>query len=206
MVELLPVQQRDPQEGKLLGLHDAELLRTAQRVCRGPPERARGIPRAMVEALHTAGIEVILDVVYNHTAEGAYGRSRLTAFGGVDNAAYYAMSDDPRSVYRELYRMWRQHAGLQQHLHVNVDPREPPLLGAEMHVDGFHFDLASVLARGSGRLVRRTTGTSLLAAVRTDPILRPCPSDRRAVGCRLGLSARDQISRPEVVSVERTVP
>ena len=61
----------------------------------------------MVKRLHDAGIEVILDVVYNHTGEGNHQGPTLS-FRGIDNAAYYRLADDPRSL-RRLHRH-RQHA------------------------------------------------------------------------------------------------
>ena len=64
----------------------------------------------MVKALHAAGIEVILDVVYNHTAEGDH-TGPTYSFRGIDNATYYLLSDDPGRPYRGLLRL-RQHARL----------------------------------------------------------------------------------------------
>ena len=76
VVELLPVHQFDPAGGQLLGLHDAELLRAASATT---PQRRRRFDefRAMVRAFHAAGIEVWLDVVYNHTTEGDDDRADL---------------------------------------------------------------------------------------------------------------------------------
>ncbi len=101
--------------------------------------------KAMVRALHEAGIEVILDVVYNHTAEGNH-LGPVLSMKGIDNAAYYRLvSDDPRFYYDTT--------GTGNSLNV----RHPHTLQlimdslrywvTEMHVDGFRFDLAATLAR-----------------------------------------------------------
>ena len=116
MVELLPVQQFDPQEGNYWGYMTLNFF-APHRSMRSIPGNAREEFRAMVRALHAAGIEVILDVVYNHTAEGGVGGPTYS-FRGIDNAAYYLMSDDPRNAVPRLHRL-RQHAGLHQHLHVD---------------------------------------------------------------------------------------
>jgi glycogen operon protein len=101
--------------------------------------------KAMVKALHRAGIEVILDVVYNHTAEGNH-LGPTFSFKGIDNPTYYRLvSDNPRYYF--------DYTGTGNTLNV----RHPQVLAlimdslrywaTEMHVDGFRFDLASALAR-----------------------------------------------------------
>jgi isoamylase len=101
--------------------------------------------KGMVKALHRAGIEVILDVVYNHTAEGSHLGPTLS-FKGVDNAAYYRLMPDDRRHY-----MYFTGTGN------SLNPVNPSVLRLvmdslryfvmECHVDGFRFDLASALAR-----------------------------------------------------------
>ena len=101
--------------------------------------------KGMVKALHEAGIEVILDVVYNHTAEGNHLGPTLS-FKGADNAAYYRLVEDQPEYYMD-------YTGTGNSLNV----RHPHALQlimdslrywvTEMHVDGFRFDLASTLAR-----------------------------------------------------------
>jgi isoamylase len=101
--------------------------------------------KTMVQTLHRAGIEVILDVVYNHTAEGNHLGLTL-AFRGIDNAAYYRLKgDDPR--------YYLDYTGCGNTLNM-THPRTLQLIMdslrywvQEMHVDGFRFDLASALAR-----------------------------------------------------------
>ncbi len=100
--------------------------------------------KEMVKALHGAGIEVILDVVYNHTGEGNEMGPTLS-FRGIDNASYYRLAEDPR------YYMDFTGTGN------TLNTRQPNVLRLimdslrywvqEMHVDGFRFDLASALAR-----------------------------------------------------------
>jgi isoamylase len=101
--------------------------------------------KAMVKALHREGIEVILDVVYNHTSEGNH-MGPMLSFRGVDNPTYYRLvADDPR--------YYMDYTGTGNSLNV----RHPQVLklimdslrywATEMHVDGFRFDLASTLAR-----------------------------------------------------------
>ena len=101
--------------------------------------------KAMVRALHAAGIEVILDVVYNHTAE-LESSGPMLSFRGIDNPSYYRLADGDPSRYADYTGCGN-----------TFDPRHPFPLQlitdslrywvTEMHVDGFRFDLASALAR-----------------------------------------------------------
>jgi isoamylase len=101
--------------------------------------------KAMVKALHEAGIEVILDVVYNHTAEGDH-RGPTLSFRGIDNAAYYRLADEDKRYYVDYtgcgnsFNVRYPHA-----LQLIMDSLRYWVL--EAHVDGFRFDLASALAR-----------------------------------------------------------
>ncbi len=101
--------------------------------------------RQMVRALHDADIEVILDVVYNHTAEGNH-LGPMLSFKGIDNAAYYRLvPDDPR-YYMDYTGTGNTLNMRQPHvLQLLMDSLRYWVL--EMHVDGFRFDLASTLAR-----------------------------------------------------------
>jgi isoamylase len=101
--------------------------------------------KTMVRSLHSAGIEVILDVVYNHTAEGNQMGPTLS-FRGIDNAAYYRLSPEDPRYYMDF-------TGCGNTLRMQ-NPRVLQLIMdslrywvLEMHVDGFRFDLASTLAR-----------------------------------------------------------
>jgi len=101
--------------------------------------------KGMVKALHQAGIEVILDVVYNHTAEGNH-RGPMLSFKGVDNASYYRLEPDDPGRYMDFTGTGN-----------SLNPVHPAVLRMimdslrywviECHVDGFRFDLASALAR-----------------------------------------------------------
>ncbi|MDH6237372.1 glycogen debranching protein GlgX [Cryobacterium sp. CG_9.6] len=122
--------------------------------------------KGMVRSLHAAGIEVILDVVYNHTAEGNHLGPTLS-FKGIDNEAYYRVMDDDKRYYMD-------YTGTGNTLNV----RHPHVLQLimdslrywvlEMHVDGFRFDLASALARDLYDVDKLSTFFEL---VQQDPIV-----------------------------------
>ncbi len=101
--------------------------------------------KAMVRAFHEAGIEVILDVVYNHTAEGNH-LGPTIAFRGIDNAAYYRLVDDDKTHYMDYTGTGNSLNARHPHtLQLIMDSLRYWV--TEMHVDGFRFDLASTLAR-----------------------------------------------------------
>ena len=101
--------------------------------------------KGAVKALHRAGIEVILDVVYNHTAEGNHMGPELS-FKGIDNAAYYRLMPDNRRYYMDYTGTGNTLNMMHPHvLHLIMDSLRYWVL--DMHVDGFRFDLASTLAR-----------------------------------------------------------
>ncbi|WP_102143552.1 glycogen debranching protein GlgX [Mycobacterium hubeiense] len=101
--------------------------------------------KAMVRALHEADIEVILDVVYNHTAEGNHLGPTLS-FRGIDNAGYYRLVDDDKRYYMDYTGTGNSlNAGHPHTLQLIMDSLRYWV--TEMHVDGFRFDLAATLAR-----------------------------------------------------------
>ncbi|WP_090608544.1 glycogen debranching protein GlgX [Mycobacterium lentiflavum] len=101
--------------------------------------------KAMVRALHEAGIEVILDVVYNHTAEGNHMGPTLS-MRGIDNPAYYRLVDDDKQYYMDYTGTGNSlNVGHPHALQLIMDSLRYWV--TEMHVDGFRFDLASTLAR-----------------------------------------------------------
>ncbi|MFC4910550.1 glycogen debranching protein GlgX [Actinomadura gamaensis] len=101
--------------------------------------------KAMVKALHEAGIEVILDVVYNHTAEGNHLGPTLS-FRGLDNASYYRLVDDDPRYYMDTTGTGNSLLMRSPHvLQLIMDSLRYWV--TEMHVDGFRFDLAATLAR-----------------------------------------------------------
>jgi isoamylase len=100
--------------------------------------------KEMVKALHKVGIEVILDVVYNHTAEGNQ-KGPTLSFRGIDNASYYRLAENPR--------YYNDYTGTGNTLNANLPGVLRLMMDSlrywitEMHVDGFRFDLAATLAR-----------------------------------------------------------
>jgi isoamylase len=122
--------------------------------------------KSMVKSLHAAGIEVILDVVYNHTAEGNHLGPTLS-FKGIDNPAYYRLVEDEPQYYMD-------YTGTGNSLNVR-HPHSLQLIMdslrywvTEMHVDGFRFDLASALAREFYDVDRLATFFEL---VQQDPVV-----------------------------------
>ena len=122
--------------------------------------------KTMVKAFHSAGIEVILDVVYNHTAEGSHIGPTL-CFRGIDNASYYRLN--PQNP-----RLYTDYTGCGNTLNMR-NPRVLQLIMdslrywvAEMHVDGFRFDLASALARELHEVDRLG---AFFDIIRQDPVI-----------------------------------
>ncbi|HEY0486321.1 MAG TPA: glycogen debranching protein GlgX [Mycobacteriales bacterium] len=101
--------------------------------------------KSVVKTMHEAGIEVILDVVYNHTAEGNHLGPTLS-FRGIDNAAYYRLVDDDKQYYMDYTGTGNSLNARHPHtLQLIMDSLRYWV--TEMHVDGFRFDLAATLAR-----------------------------------------------------------
>src|SRR6202045_4635832 len=122
--------------------------------------------KTMVRALHQAGIEVILDVVYNHTAEGNHLGPTLS-FRGIDNSAYYRLVDNDRRYYMDT--TGTGNSLLMRHPHVLqmiMDSLRYWVL--DMHVDGFRFDLAAALARQFHEVDRLSAFFDL---VQQDPVI-----------------------------------
>ncbi len=178
-VELLPVQQFDPQ-----GVYQRNPLTGEPLVnywgydpigffaphhdyrCPGVFRCAVEEFREMVKALHRAGIEVILDVVFNHTAEGDADGPTIS-FRGLENRAYYMLEPD-RSVYSN-------YSGTGNTLKCNHAIVRRLIIDClrywvqEMHVDGFRFDLASILARDeTGQPMENPP---ILWSIESDPVL-----------------------------------
>lgn len=122
--------------------------------------------RDMVKALHQAGIEVILDVVFNHTAEGDDTGPTLS-FKGLENQAYYILEQDSTK--------YSNYSGCGNTLNTNHEIVSRMIIDsltywvAEMHIDGFRFDLASVLSRS--RLGHPLEDPPILWAIESEPIL-----------------------------------
>jgi isoamylase len=121
--------------------------------------------KAMVRALHEAGIEVILDVVYNHTAEGNQ-LGPVLSMKGIDNAAYYRLADDPRFYYDTTGTGNSLNVRHPHTLQLIMDSLRYWI--TEMHVDGFRFDLAASLARQFHEVDRLSAFFDL---IQQDPIV-----------------------------------
>jgi isoamylase len=171
-VELLPIYQFDEQDAPS-GLRNywgyspvsffaPHVAYSSRRDLMGP----LGEFRDMVKALHRAGIEVILDVVYNHTAEGGSDGPTI-CFKGLENEAYYILDND-KSRYAD-------YTGTGNTLNGNQSIVRRMILDSlrhwvsEMHVDGFRFDLASILSRDeSGHPL---VNPPILLDIESDPVL-----------------------------------
>ena len=171
-VELLPVFQFDPQEApegltnywgyNPVSFFAPHLGYSSRRSSLG----ARDEFREMVKALHRAGIEVILDVVYNHTAEGDH-RGPTFCLRGFENRAYYILDED-RARYKN-------YSGTGNTLNANHSVARRLILDSlrywvqEMHVDGFRFDLASIFSRDQDG--KPLPNPPLIWDIETDPVL-----------------------------------
>jgi isoamylase len=152
-VELMPVHQWVPEPALVRrgltnywGYNTIAFLAPDNRYSSsGAPDGLVAEFKAMVKALHEAGIEVILDVVYNHTAEsGALGPT--LSFRGIDNAAYYQLAPDNPQAYLDYTGCGNSLNVRHPHaLQLIMDSLRYWIL--DMHVDGFRFDLAAALAR-----------------------------------------------------------
>jgi glycogen operon protein len=173
MIELLPVFQFDPQSAsdgrpnywgyEPLGFFAPHRAYSSARSAAGPVDEFRD----MVKALHRAGIEVILDVVFNHTAEdGADGPT--VSMRGIDNPTYYLLDRTDRSRYVD-------DSGVGNTLDANHSIVRRLIIDSlrywvqDMHVDGFRFDLASVLSRGEDN--EPLDDPPILWDIDTDPVL-----------------------------------
>ncbi len=151
-VELLPVFQFDPQDcppGKVnywgyapISFFAPHQAYSSRQDALGPVDEFRD----MVKALHRAGIEVILDVVFNHTAEGSHQGPAL-CFRGIDNPIYYMLEDGGAKYanYSGCGNTFNANHPIVRRLIVD----SLRYWVSEMHVDGFRFDLASILSRDS---------------------------------------------------------
>ena len=167
-VELMPVQQFDPLEGNFWGYMTLNFFCPHDAYASDSREAKREFQQ-MVKALHEANIEVLLDVVYNHTAE-ADQRGPNYSFKGIDGPTYYLCNDNPEDPYMNF-------SGTGNTLNC-ADPYVRTMVVdslrywvTEMHVDGFRFDLASVFARNVDGSVN-WVDPPIINAIRTDPVLR----------------------------------
>jgi glycogen operon protein len=171
-VELLPVFQFDAQDcppGKInywgyapISFFAPHQAYSSRQDPLGPVDEFRD----MVKALHRAGIEVILDVVFNHTAEGDH-TGPMVSFRGIDNPTYYILEDGGSR--------YANYSGCGNTLNANHPVVRRMIVDslrywvAEMHVDGFRFDLASILARDNAGNV--LPNPPVLWDIESDPAL-----------------------------------
>ncbi len=171
-VELLPIHQFDPQDVRpglenywgysTLSFFAPHRAYSSRKDPLGPVNEFRD----MVKALHRAGIEVILDVVFNHSAEGNHQGPTLS-FKGIDNKTYYLLEDNP--IYYSNY------SGCGNTIAANHAVVGRMILDslrywvANMHVDGFRFDLASVMSRDMAGVPLEDP--PILWNIESDPIL-----------------------------------
>jgi glycogen operon protein len=173
IIELLPIFQFDPQEGNYWGYMPMSFFAIHSQYCSKSdfPDQLDEF-RQMVAALNEADMEVVLDVVYNHTAEEDE-RGPVYSFKGIDNDNYYLM--DETGEYMDL-------AGTGNVLKTNDSNVRSLILDSlrywalDMGVDGFRFDLASILTRKSDGSVD-WEDPPIISAIRSDPAL----VDRRLI-------------------------
>jgi glycogen operon protein len=146
VVELMPVMQYDPAEGNYWGYNPLSFFAPHHGYLSGDHITSQHNEfREMVKALHAANIEVLLDVVYNHTAEGDH-RGAVYSFKGIDNSTYYLMAERPDAPYENF-------SGTGNTLNCTNRYVRKMIMDSvrhwanEMHVDGFRFDLASIFTR-----------------------------------------------------------
>jgi glycogen operon protein len=148
VVELMPVFQRDPQEGDYWGYMPLNFFAPhAQYASTQRDDELRIEFRNMVKAFHQADIGVVLDVVYNHTCEGD-SKGPIYSYKGLDSAGYYMLSSDPANPYANYSGTGNTLNFGEAHVRkMVIDSLRYWKRG--MHVDGFRFDLASVFSRNA---------------------------------------------------------
>jgi glycogen operon protein len=171
-VELMPVFQFDPQEGSVWGYMTLNFFAPHHAYSTSPEASSQKNEfREMVKALHAAGMEVLLDVVYNHTTEGDQ-NGPLYSFKGIDSSSYYMIEQDNLSA---PYSNWTGCGNTI--LASNAAVRRLVLDSMrywveEMHVDGFRFDIAAVLAVDmDGNRRRFDEDAPLFDEIAADPVL-----------------------------------
>ena len=147
VVELMPVFQRDPQEGDYWGYMPLNFFAPHAQYASTGADCQHLEFKSMVKAFHQAGIGVVLDVVYNHTCEGDH-RGPIYSYKGFDSASYYMMSSDPVNPYAN-------YSGTGNTLNFSRGHVRKMVMDSlrywkhETHIDGFRFDLASVFSRNA---------------------------------------------------------
>ncbi len=169
-VELMPVFQFDPDEGNYWGYMPLNFFAPHEQYA---SDSRRCLPeiefREMVKQLHRAGIEVILDVVYNHTCEGSRDGPNFS-FKGIDATTYYVLTGDLQNPYANF-------SGTGNTLHTSNRAVRRLIIDSlrywvtEMHVDGFRFDLASIFTRNSDGSINQDD-PPIFGQIAADPDLK----------------------------------
>ncbi len=170
-VELMPVFQQDPQSGDYWGYSPLSFFAPhAGYASASHPESVADDFRVMIDALHAADLEVLIDVVYDHTVEGNH-LGPTYSFKGFDNSTYYLCSGDPDRPYLDF-------TGTGNTVHcANRHVRRMILDSlrhwrSELGVDGFRFDLASIFARdATGGLALDEDAAPIFGDITSDPAL-----------------------------------
>lgn len=200
-VELLPVMEKTD-DGTYWGYNTLAYFAAEQRYADPNNKKLNGVMdefKAMVDALHAQGIEVILDIVFNHTGEGGFWRSKLKkyntnfsygwdehfddtsatsifSFRGLDNAAYYELGNDGKPELGKC--AYRDDTGVGNQVRTNHVPFRRLIIDnlrfwvEEMHVDGFRFDLATVLGVKDLKPWEFDAANSVLQDIIDDPVLQ----------------------------------
>jgi isoamylase len=148
VVELMPVFQRDPQEGDYWGYMPLNFFAPHAQYASSIDDDGQHLEfKNMVKAFHKAGIGVVLDVVYNHTCEGA-NDGPTYSFRGLDATGYYMLSSDTANPYANYSGTGNTLNFSQPHVRKMVMD-SLRYWKNEMHIDGFRFDLASVFSRNA---------------------------------------------------------
>jgi glycogen operon protein len=169
IVELMPVFQFDPSDGNYWGYAPLSFFAPHNGyVVRKAAESQHSEFREMVDALHAAGIEVVLDAVYNHTGENDH-TGPVYSYKGIDNSTYYILSDDPRAPYANFTGTGNTinaaNAAVRKMIMDSVR-----YWAHDMGVDGMRLDLASIFARSPDGLLNLAEAP-LLADLVSDPSL-----------------------------------
>jgi glycogen operon protein len=194
-VELLPVFQKQGSDGgywgyATLNFFAPEMGYSAAYEATGQPHEVLAEFQGMVDTLHQHGIEVILDVVFNHTGEGGLWREKvyygadpdeyyyvswkelagIFSFRGFDNAGWYAVTDDGQYYW--------DNTGVGHDVRANNAPMKRLILDAlrfyvdELHVDGFRFDLAAILGEVDGEYDCWNGADSVLQDIIDEPLFQ----------------------------------
>ncbi|MHB1678548.1 MAG: glycogen debranching protein [Sulfuriferula sp.] len=169
VVELMPVFQYDASDGNYWGYSPLNFFSPHHGYRSGYTAKAQYYEfREMVKALHEADIEVVLDVVYNHTGEGDH-TGPVYSYKGIDNSTYYLMADRPGAPYENFSGTGNTLNCANRYVRKMIMDSVRHWVQA-MHIDGFRFDLASIFSRNPDGSVN-ATDVPLLSDIASDPDL-----------------------------------